>query len=75
MQLLLIINSSHFHEHVPPGAMCLSRSSFSFFFLFLARCNEKDSVDTESTPRSYIMLRVSPGNVVVNLETVYESQR
>lgn len=32
-------------------------------------------VDTESTPSSYIMLRVSPGTAVVNLETVYEGQR
>ena len=32
-------------------------------------------VGTESTPGSYIMLRVSPGTVVVNLEPAYEGQR
>ncbi len=33
------------------------------------------SVDTETAPRSYIKLRVSPGTVVVNLEAAYEGQR
>lgn len=33
------------------------------------------SVDTESAPRSHIRPWVSPGTVVVNLESAFEGQR
>lgn len=45
---------------------------FSSFRVCLHGVMKRSSVDIESTPRSYIMLRVSPGTVVVDLETAYE---
>lgn len=48
---------------------------FSLHIFYLHGVMKGIVVDTESAPRSYIMLWLSPGTVVVNLETAYEGQR
>ena len=78
MQLRLIVNSAHisFRGPWPAG---LSRNLSSLFFassrISVHDVMKRICVDTESAPRSRIMLWVCPGTGVVNLETAFEGQR
>lgn len=67
---LVVFHESWAFRHCVTFQKC----QFAFFLIwvFSCQCNKKRFW---STPRSYIMLWVPPGTLVVNLETVYEGQR